>query len=335
MSHGLTKTDSMFSVRELPWHGLGAVLEQPPRSIDEAREKSGLGWAVATAPVLVERRPAGTDDYGRERPAELGRAPGYKATLRSDTGELLGIVGADYEPLDNREAFRFLDELIGSQLHFETAGSLWGGRRVWVLARLPDWVDEGGDRSGTYLYVANAHDGSMAVTAAVTPVRIVCANTLGYALSRADGFDALRTFRFRHTGGLHGRLHEARRVMQLTVNYAEQFKRLGDRLALEPISEAALRARVLDRLFAVEDGMPERAARNREQAKRAVMAIFHGQGPAGDTRGGAPDTKWCAANAIAEYADFGRRYTKRSNQVQRSFEDTLLKQRGLDLLLEA
>jgi Domain of unknown function (DUF932) len=76
----------------------------------------------------------------------------------------------------------------------------------------------------------------MAVTAAVTPVRIVCAKTLGYALSRADGRDALRTFRFRHTGGLQARLHEARRVMQLTVNYAEQFKRLGDRLALEPIT---------------------------------------------------------------------------------------------------
>jgi hypothetical protein len=173
----------------------------------------------------------------------------------------------------------------------------------------------------------------MAVTAAVTPVRIVCANTLGYALARADGVDAQRTFRCRHTGRLHTRLHEARRVMRLTINYAEQFKRLGDRLALEPISEAALRTRVLDRLFAVEDGMPERAARNREQAKRAIMAIFLGHGHAGDTRGNAPGSKWCAANAIAEYADFGRRYTRRSNQVQRSFEDTQLKQRGLELLL--
>jgi phage/plasmid-like protein (TIGR03299 family) len=206
MGHGLTNTDSMFSVRELPWHGLGAVLEQPPGSIDEALDESGLGWAVATASVLFERRPARTDDFGRERPAQLERAAGHKATLRSDTGELLGIVGADYEPLDNRDAFRFLDELIGSQLHFETAGSLWGGRRVWVLARLPEWVEVGGDQAGTYLYVANAHDGSMAVTAAVTPVRIVCAKTLGYALSRADGRDALRTFRFALTS-THARVN--------------------------------------------------------------------------------------------------------------------------------
>ena len=81
--------------------------------------------------------------------------------------------------------------------------------------------------------------------------------------------------------------------------------------------------------------MGDRAARNREEAKHAVLAIFRGQGSAGDTRGSAPGTKWCAANAIAEYADFGRRYTRRSNQVQRSFEDAQLKQRGFELLLEA
>jgi phage/plasmid-like protein (TIGR03299 family) len=335
MGHGLTDSDRMFSVRRPPWHGLGAVLDDYPRSIDEALDRSGLGWGVATARVLVERRAAWRDDFGRERPAELEPAESYKATLRSDTGELLGIVGSDYEPLDNRDAFRFLDELIGSQLHFETAGSLFGGRRVWVLARLPDWVEVGGDQAGTYVYVANAHDGSMAVTAAVSPVRIVCANTLGYALSRAEGADAHRTFRFRHTGGLHARLHEARRVMQITIDYAKQFKRLGDRMALEPITERALRGRVLDPLFTGPDGMGDRAARNREDAKLAVIAIFRGQGAAGDTRGAAPGSKWCAANAIAEYADFGRRYTRRSSQMQRSFEDTQLKQRGFELLLEA
>jgi elongation factor P hydroxylase len=65
------------------------------------------------------------------------------------------------------------------------------------------------------------------------------------------------------------------------------------------------------------------------------MAIFRGEGAISDTRGAAPSSKWCAVNAIAEYADFGRPYTRGSNQVQRSFEDTQLKQRGFELLLEA
>ena len=95
-----------------------------------------------------------------------------------------------------------------------------------------------------------------------------------------------------------------------------------------------LQTRVLDRLFAAPDGMGDRAARH-EEAKQPVLAFFRGQGAAGDTRGAAPNSKWCAANAIAEHADFGRRYSRSSNQVQRSFEDTQLKQRGLELLLAA
>ncbi len=85
---------------------------------------------------------------------------------------------------------------------------------------------------------------------------------------------------------------------------------------------------VLDRLFAAPDGMGDRAARNREEAKLAVLAIFAGQGAAGDTRGAAPGSKWCAANAVAEYADFQRGVTSRTNQMQRSFEDTKLKTAG-------
>ena len=85
MGHGLTETDQMFSVREAPWHGLGVVLDEPPRSIDEALDKAGLGWSVRTAAVHYERRPAWTDDFGVERPAELEPASQHKATVRSDT----------------------------------------------------------------------------------------------------------------------------------------------------------------------------------------------------------------------------------------------------------
>ena len=186
MSHGITTNDQMFSVREVPWHGLGVVLDEYPKSIDEALDKAGLGWKVTHGDVLVVKAPEWTDDFGTKHPAELIPAKGFKANLREDTGDVLGIVSDEYEVVDNRDAFRFLDALIGSELHFETAGSLWGGRRVWVLARLPEYIELGGDQSATYVYVANSHDGSMAVTAAVTPIRIVCANTLGAALRQAE-----------------------------------------------------------------------------------------------------------------------------------------------------
>jgi phage/plasmid-like protein (TIGR03299 family) len=336
MSHGITSNDRMYSVRELPWHGLGAVLDEYPRSIDEALEKAGLGWKVTHGDVLVVKRADWTDDFGIKHPAELIPAKGWKANLREDTGEVLGIVSDEYEVVDNRDAFRFLDALIGSEMYFETAGSLWGGRRVWALARLPEYVELGGDLSATYIYVANSHDGSMAVTAAVTPIRIVCANTLGAALRQAEcGVSAQRTFRFRHTGNLQAKFVEARHVLGMTIDYEKRFKQLADRLALEPISQQTLERSVLRHLWLIDEDTGKLARANRERAIERVVATFRGNGSAGDTTGNSPGTKWVAFNAIAEHLDYGRRYTARTNQVQRSFEDTSLKQRALELVRAA
>jgi phage/plasmid-like protein (TIGR03299 family) len=336
MSHGITSNDQMYSVREVPWHHLGVVLDEYPKSIDEALEKAGLGWKVAHGDVLVVKRPEWTDDFGTKHPPELIPAKGFKANVREDTGDVLGIVSDEYEVVENRAAFAFLDALINSDMHFETAGSLWGGRRVWVLARLPEYVELGGDQSATYVYVANSHDGSMAVTAAVTPIRIVCANTLGAALRQAEhGVNAQRTFRFRHTGNLHAKFAEARQVLGMTINYQAQFKALADRLALEPISERRLDCSVLRHLWTIDEEMGKVARANRERAIERVRDTFRGRGLAGDTTGNSPGTKWVALNAIAEHLDYGRRYTARTNQVQRSFEDTALKQRALDLVLAA
>jgi phage/plasmid-like protein (TIGR03299 family) len=339
MPHGITNTDSMFSVdsrRRPPWHGLGVVLDEYPKSIDEALEQSGLGWKVSHGDVLVVKRPDWTDDFGVEHPADLISARGFKANIREDTGDVLGIVSDEYEVVDNEAAFAFLDALINSDMHFETAGSLWGGRRVWVLARLPEYVELGGDLSATYLYVANSHDGSMAVTAAATPIRIVCANTLGAALRRSEhGGAAQRTFRFRHTGNLRAKFAEARQVLGMTTNYREQFKQLADRIAGEPIAAWALERRVLRHLWTVDEDLGPVARANRERTIEQVLAIFRGHGAAGDTTGNSPGTKWTAFNAIAEHLDHGRRYTRRTSQIQRSFEDVARKQRALDLILAA
>ena len=336
MSHGITSVDMMFSVRKLPWHGLGAVLDEYPKSIDEALEKAGLGWKVSHGDVLVVKRPGWTDDLGVKHAPELIPAKGFKANIREDTGDVLGIVSDEYDVVDNRAAFAFLDALINSEMHFETAGSLWGGRRVWVLARLPEYVELGGDLSATYVYVANSHDGSMAVTAAVTPIRIVCANTLGAALRQSEhGVAAQRTFRFRHMGDLQAKFAEARQVLGMTINYQKQFKELADRMASEPIAEWALERRVLRHLWTVDQDLGKVARANRERTIESVLALSRGQGAAGDTTGNSPGTKWVAFNAIAEHLDYGRRYTSRTNQVQRSFEDTALKQRALELVLAA
>jgi phage/plasmid-like protein (TIGR03299 family) len=107
--------------------------------------------------------------------------------------------------VQNEEAFQFVDQLLGSQLHFETAGSLHGGRRVWVLATLPEHMEVGGDPVRPYVLLMNSHDGSTAVIAATTPVRVVCQNTLNWGLQRA-----CQKFSIRHTEQIGRRVHEAR-----------------------------------------------------------------------------------------------------------------------------
>jgi phage/plasmid-like protein (TIGR03299 family) len=101
------------------------------------------------------------------------KLPGYYATVRQDTDEELGVVGERYRIVQNHEAFAFVDQFLGSAIHFETAGSLHDGRRVWVLATLPDDVEVGGDAVRPYVLLMNSHDGSTAVVAATTPIRVV------------------------------------------------------------------------------------------------------------------------------------------------------------------
>jgi phage/plasmid-like protein (TIGR03299 family) len=154
MPAGITSNDSMFSVRETPWHGLGAVLDHPPATVAEAIEASGLSWRVEREPIAVDRGDAATvDDWWEPRCEEI---PGYYATVRQDTRQVLGIVGERYRIVQNDEAFQFVDQLLGSSLHFETAGSLHGGRRVWVLATLPDYVQVGGDAVRPYVLFMNS-----------------------------------------------------------------------------------------------------------------------------------------------------------------------------------
>ena len=274
MPAGMTSSDSMFSVRETPWHGLGAVLERPPATIAEAIEASGLGWRVAREPIAVDRGDAATvDDWWEPRCEEI---PGYYATVRQDTRAVLGIVGERYRIVQNEEAFAFVDQLLGSSLHFETAGSLNGGRRVWVLATLPEHVQVGGDPVRPYVLLMNSHDGSTAVIAATTPVRVVCRiRSLGPAAAR-------QRFSIRHTEQISRRVHEARRVLDLSIDYYAQFSALGDRLASERCTERQLQ-RVLDELYptGTADCAHRPHPQGREQIKDRIVDLFlHG-----DTQG--------------------------------------------------
>ena len=251
---------------------------------------------------------------------------GHHATVREDTDTVLGVVSDDYVVVQNRDCFAFLATLRGSELVFETAGSLWGGRQVFITAALPDHVTVGGHEVRPYVVLSAWHTGTGAIRAMTTPVRAVCANTVHAALERGRA-----VYRVRHVGDPAAQLHEARAVLGMTVDYHRQFAAFGDELALAPISERALRG-VLAQLWPHDTALGGRALANRQRARETVIAVFTG----GDTMGNAPGSKWCAWNAIAEVHDHHGRSRSPEGAFTRAIEDPSgLNARALGLVLAA
>ena len=190
--------ESMFYTREKPWHGLGIMVAEAPNSKDALR-LAGLNWKVLQEPVYTENK-------------EL--IQGYKANVRDTDRKVLGVVTDRYKVIQNEEAFAFTDTLLGEGVRYETAGSLQEGRRVWMLARLPREFIIGGERISPYMVFSNTHDGSGAVKTALTPIRVVCNNTLNLALRTAK-----RSWSMIHTGDISGKIEEAKNTLLLADEY--------------------------------------------------------------------------------------------------------------------
>ena len=209
--------ETMFSVRERPWHGLGTVVESAPSS-KEALELAGLDWQVHQKDISVL----------------LGRTiPGYKANVRDTDGAVLGVVTDKYRVVQNEDAFAFTDELLGEGVKYETAGSINGGKKVWILARLPREYVISGERISPYLVFSNTHDGSGAIRVAITPIRVVCNNTLNLALARAE-----RSFSMFHTGNINEKFEEAKKTLFMADTYMEELGKEFERLRSIKVSDA-------------------------------------------------------------------------------------------------
>jgi phage/plasmid-like protein (TIGR03299 family) len=328
MSHGLTKKDTMFSVREVPWHGLGKVLTKRPKNIDEALKLANLNWEVVKAPMYV-----GVKKSQRAKEQMLP-VEDYFLTVRTDTMEPLAPVHERFQPIQNRDAFLFLENILGEVI-IETGGSVYGGKRVWLMCCLPDFVEIAGDNVKQYIGVYSGHDAKQALTTAATPVRWVCANTISYGLNVATG-----KYTVRHIGGhdnLSLRIHEAREALGISINYYKQFKKVGDKLGTKKLSDGKFE-KVLTDLYPIEQGMGDRAAKNRTEARQTIMALFKGtlDKQQAKTVGNAPGTAWCATNAVAEFQDHYVKTSSMDTRFLRVTEDPgQVKQRAFRMIAES
>ncbi len=229
----------MFYVDNPPWHGLGTRLAAPPTS-REAIEAARLDWTVAKAPLYV---------VGGTRLHEL---PDRFAVLREDQighpdCHVFGIAGRGYAPLQNRHAFDFFDPLVQEgHASYVTAGALGKGERVWIQARLTgDLEIASGDRVKRFLLLSNSHDGTSSVQVKLTPVRVVCNNTLILALS--DGC----AINIRHDQDMAGRLEQAKALLGLVNHRYDEVARLFRRIAATELTRESctqvLRGRLSER----------------------------------------------------------------------------------------
>lgn len=243
----------MYSGREVPWHGLGTQVDEAPTSKDALR-LAGLDWEVKQNPVFTES--------GFE-------IPNYKANVRSSDNTVLGIVTDRYKVVQNHEAFAFTDSIIDTgEVFYETAGSLRNGKTIWLLAKMPEKsiLD---DKFDPYLCFTNSHDGTGAVKVCCTPIRVVCNNTLNFALNTAT-----RCWSTKHIGDISSKLEEARYTLKMANKYMTKLDEEADKLANQKISEDEI-VKILDELFPVnEDKDSDRKKNNVEEAKNQIMICY-------------------------------------------------------------
>lgn len=224
-----TAKHSFFSVKQPAWHGLGTIVQEYPTS-GQAIGFAGLDYEVVKAPLFAK----GSD------PLISFNVPDQYATMRTDNNAVFGVVGKDYQIVQNRDAFAFFDAIVGGGdgILYETAGALGNGERIFITAKLPGYIRVGGgdDVTQKYIFLTTSHDGSGSITAAFTPVRIVCQNTLNAALRSASN-----VVRIRHTAGAKERLEQAHKVMGLADTLSFQLEGIFNRWADVKIKDSEVK----------------------------------------------------------------------------------------------
>ena len=264
--------ETMMYVREVPWHGLGTKVDEAPTSADALR-LAGLDWEVRQRSIQV---------------CGGSKIENYKANIRSTDGKVLGVVTDRYKIVQNTDAFAFTDELIGGDVRYETAGSLQEGRKIWLLARMPE-RKVAGDDVEPFLCFSNTHDGSGSIRVCMTPIRVVCNNTLNLALNTAA-----RQWSTKHVGAVNEKIREARHCLELADRYMDELEQYADKLANTTVTDEQIKL-WLDELFPVEEDDTERKKNSVQKIKNEYMVCWF-----------APDiaqfrnTAWGAVNAMSD-----------------------------------
>lgn len=287
------QVESMMYAGEVPWHGLGTYVGDDPVLAEEAIQAAGLDWEVVKAPGFAAVT-VGEEEF--EAPAD-----DWFFTVRTSDRKVLGAVKEKYQILQNSEAFAFMDTLAGDHgfMQYHTAGSLKGGRVIWMLAEVLNYMIEPvpGDVTKPYVLLVNGHDGNTPLKALFTTVRVVCQNTLNLALSNANSRDGVT---IRHTGRMSDKLEEAKKVFGYAQEEVEAYQEVAKRLARKRDGDRLLEG-VLDEIFPLVEDKSNTQRKN----KRETIRELYETGPGADLPG-VRGTAWGALQAVTNYTTHHR-----------------------------
>lgn len=278
------EVESMFTVGKKPWHNLGHVFETAPTTVEAAMEAAGLNWTVSKKPLWAD-----VD-------GQLYKVPNHQSVMRDSDRKVLGVVGGRYTPLQNAAAFEtFQPFLDAGAASFESAGSLRNGKRVWILARLTgEYGVSNDDAILPFVLLAHGHDGSLAIRYGLTPIRVVCANTLAMAQSSRES----QLLKVRHTASARDTLERVTESINVAKGRFEATVAQYRALASKNIS-----TKDLNRYFRVLNNVDPEAAEGKLSTKMKnklsrLVGIFE-SGRGMDLKS-AKGTYWGAYNAITE-----------------------------------
>ena len=305
--------DSMAYTGEVPWHKHGTRLENP-FTAEQAIYAGGLNWSVIKEPIYCgpDRRVEVKDRFVIRRSDRLDQ---------SDGGQL-GVVGRDYQPLQNKDAFTFMDPVVGEgKAIFHTIGAIDGGRRVWLLTKLPGEIRVvGDDITEKYLLLSNSHDGTSAVRILFTPIRVVCQNTLNMALRETAGLS------FKHHTDVHVRIQQASKLLGLVNTAFDRAAVTMQALAKVPMTSDRLKA-YFESVMPTTLQDEEQREKNKLRHRRFEELFTEG---VGNSMPGVRGTAWAAYNGITQWVD-RESYTKRLREPLKTTwfgQGRLLKERA-------
>lgn len=312
---------NMNSERKAYFEGLGVNIQEA-HTLENAIKLAGLDYEVEKRQLYFDGK-AVVEKDGKKMPPKFTKMPDMYATMRTDTQVPLGIVGKNYNILQNREAFDFLDSLIVGGAKFETAGTFKKNEAASFITVSTEPIKILDDDVDPYILLTNSFDGTGCVKVMFTPVRVFCSNTLVVANKKAHNRVSIR-----HTNQLESKLEVAKKLLMQNTKYLEELNAIAEKLAVTPFSKEAFE-QLAKELFPVrEEDSNIIQVRNLEKLELLMKAYKQ------DDLQNFNNTAWKVVQAVSDYESHTPVFRKTDGTNEKNIQVVMAGMPMLNMVME-